>query len=127
MSSTPMTSGPTAGIFALAFRDPDHGLAVGGDFASPVPSPDALALSNDRGRSWHLVADAPNEYRSGASWLNKRTAIAVGPTGSNVSTNRGRNWQSFDTGSLHTVDCVHGTCWASGANGRVAYLLTDDD
>jgi hypothetical protein len=25
------------------------------------------------------------------------------------------------------VDCVHVTCWASGANGRVAYLVTDDD
>jgi photosystem II stability/assembly factor-like uncharacterized protein len=127
VSSTPMHSSPAAGIFALAFRDHDHGLAVGGDLDTPEASPDALALTSDGGDSWNLVSDAPNQYRSGASWLNKRTAIAVGPTGSDVSTNGGRNWTPFDTGSLDTVDCVHVTCWASGANGRVAYLVTDDD
>ncbi len=121
-----MHSGPAAGIFALAFRNLDDGLAVGGDLDTPEASPDALALTKDGGRSWDLVSDAPNQYRSGASWLNKRTAIAVGPTGSDVSTNGGRSWEPFDTGSLHTVDCVHGTCWASGADGRVAYLVTDD-
>ena len=32
VAPTPMNSGPTAGIFALAFRGQQHGLAVGGDF-----------------------------------------------------------------------------------------------
>jgi photosystem II stability/assembly factor-like uncharacterized protein len=127
VSSTPMHSDDTAGIFALAFRNREDGLAVGGDVETPEASPDALALSRDGGDSWNLISDAPNQYRSGASWLNKRTAIAVGLTGSDVSLNAGRNWTPFDTGSLHTVDCVHVTCWASGANGRVAYLITDDD
>ena len=126
VSSTPMHSDDTAGIFALAFRDRDHGLAVGGDLDTPAASPDMLALSNDGGRSWNLVADAPNQYRWGASWLNKRTAIAVGPNGSDVSTDAGRSWEPFDTGDLNTVDCVHTTCWAAGGNGRAAYLVTDD-
>jgi photosystem II stability/assembly factor-like uncharacterized protein len=127
VSSTPMHSDDTAGIFALAFRNRDDGLAVGGDLDTPEASPDALALSSDGGDSWNLVSDAPNQYRSGASWLNKRTAIAVGPTGSDVSLNAGRSWTPFDTGSLHTVDCVPVTCWASGADGRAAYLVTDED
>jgi photosystem II stability/assembly factor-like uncharacterized protein len=124
VSSTPIHSGPTAGIFALAFRDPRHGLAVGGDFTMPTVAPDAAALSDDGGRSWTLVADAPNEYRSGATWATGQVAIAVGPSGSDVSTDAGRSWQRFDSGSFDTVDCAGGfACWASGEQGRVAFLV----
>ena len=67
--------------------------------------------------------DAPNEYRSGAHWVNWRTAIIVGPTGSDATFDGGRSWEGFDEGSFDTVDCVHGSCWASGELGRVAYLV----
>ena len=126
VSSTPIRSGPSAGIFALAFRDSRNGLAIGGDFATPDTAPDALALTSDGGRSWKLVKDAPNEYRSGATWRTERQALAVGPTGSDVSDDRGRSWDGFDDGSFDTVDCAHGdACWASGELGRVARLVDD--
>jgi photosystem II stability/assembly factor-like uncharacterized protein len=124
VSATPIHSGPTAGIFALAFHGPRHGLAVGGDFVTPTVAPDALALTADRGATWQLVADAPNEYRSGATWMTGRIGIVVGPTGSDLTLDRGRSWHRFDTGSFDTVDCAHaGACWASGEQGRVAYLV----
>jgi photosystem II stability/assembly factor-like uncharacterized protein len=124
VASTPIASGPTAGIFALAFRGQQHGLAVGGDFLAETASPDNFARTNDGGASWNLLPAAPPEYRSGATWVDGHTAIAVGPSGSDVSTDAGTTWQRFDDGSLDTVDCARPTaCWASGANGRVAYLL----
>jgi photosystem II stability/assembly factor-like uncharacterized protein len=124
VSSTPMISGPSAGIFALAFNDPIHGIAVGGDFAAPSASPDAAAWTGDGGVNWQLADDAPSEYRSGATWLAGRTAIDVGPTGSDFTTDRGLTWHTFDTGSFDTVDCAHvGACWASGEQGRAAYLV----
>jgi photosystem II stability/assembly factor-like uncharacterized protein len=124
VSSTPMLSGPSAGINALAFRDAEHGLAAGGDFAVPAVAPNSLALTDDGGDSWELVADAPNQYRSGATWVTGREAIVVGLTGSDVTFDQGRSWQPFDSGSFHTVDCAGGhACWASGANGRVAFLV----
>jgi hypothetical protein len=47
----------------------------------------------------------------------------VGPTGSDVSFDQGRSWQRFDDGSFDTVDCANPrACWASGTQGRVAYL-----
>src|ERR671911_3018809 len=92
VANTPVRSGPTAGIFALAFRDPRHGIAAGGDFAAPTASPDAFALSDDGGASWRLVTAAPDAYRSGAHWVTGTTAIAVGPSGSDVSVDRGRSW-----------------------------------
>jgi photosystem II stability/assembly factor-like uncharacterized protein len=124
VSTTPIRSGPSAGIFALAFRDPRHGLASGGDFLAPAASPDALALTANGGVTWQLVADAPNEYRSGAHWVNGRVAIIVGPTGSDATFDAGGSWDRFDSGSFDTVDCAGGwVCWASGEQGRVAYLV----
>src|SRR5215510_7500860 len=123
VSATPMASGPTAGINALAFRSQQHGLAVGGDFAVPATSPNNFAATSDGGSSWALLTGAPAQYRSGATWVNGNTAIAVGLTGSDVTRNKGRTWTGFDEGSLHTVDCANpNACWASGASGRVAYL-----
>jgi hypothetical protein len=53
-----------------------------------------------------------------------RTALAVGPTGSDVSTDGGRNWRPFDTGTFDAVQCApDGSCWASGAKGRIARLI----
>jgi photosystem II stability/assembly factor-like uncharacterized protein len=125
VATTPIRSGPTAGIFALAFRGQQHGLAVGGDVTTPGQAPDALALTADGGESWQLVDDAPNEYRSGAAWVTGRDAVVVGPTGSNVSLDGGQTWRRFDSGSFDTVDCAHsGACWASGEHGRAAYLVT---
>jgi hypothetical protein len=95
---------------------------VGGDFATPTLAPDALALTSDGGESWNLVSDAPNEYRSGASWMTGRVAIVVGPTGSDVTTDQGRTWQRFDNGSFDTVDCPHGHLLGIRRAGRIAYL-----
>jgi len=123
VSATPIRSGPTAGIFALAFRGQQHGFAVGGDFTTPAVAPDALALTSDGGESWRLVAAAPNQYRSGAAWVTGHEAVVVGPTGSDATFDGGRTWQRFDGGSFDTVDCAHpGACWASGEMGRAAYL-----
>ena len=124
VSQTPIASGGgTNGINALAFRSGQHGLAVGGDFADPTNSPDNFARTSDGGLTWSLLPGGPPEYRSGVTWLNGNTAIAVGLTGSDVSTDFGTTWQRFDDGSFDTVDCASPVaCWASGAAGRVAYL-----
>lgn len=123
-TSTPMLFGPSAGVNGIAFNGQNRGIAVGGDFSAPMASPDAFARTTDGGASWSLVPGAPTEYRSGVTWVDGHTAIAVGLSGSDVSTNSGATWQSFDDGSLDTVDCASpNACWASGASGRVAYLV----
>jgi len=124
IAPTPMLFGPTAGINGLAFNSQQRGIAVGGDFLLPTASPDSFARSFDGGSSWSLVPGAPQEYRSGVTWADGQTAIAVGLSGSDVSSDFGATWQRFDNGSLDTVDCASPlACWASGANGRVAYLV----
>jgi photosystem II stability/assembly factor-like uncharacterized protein len=122
VSATPINSGPSSGVNGIAFHDARHGIAVGGDFNLPKASPNPVALTSDGGTTWRLAASAPSEYRSGVDWLRGHIAIDVGLSGSDYSTDGGNTWTTFDTGSFDTVDCVHTTCWASGAGGRVAYL-----
>lgn len=124
-STTPIPSGPSGGISALAFRDPLHGLASGGDFATPAASPSSLARSDDRGNTWALVPTGPQQLREGADWVTGRVAVLVGPTGSEASYDQGRTWQPLSGGgAFHTVDCAGDhVCWAAGEAGAVAYLV----
>ncbi|MFG3281797.1 WD40/YVTN/BNR-like repeat-containing protein [Streptomyces sp. NPDC048111] len=113
------------GVFGLAFRDRDHGIAVGGDYRADQPSPRAAALTGDGGRTWRQAAGPVAAYRSGVAWRarSRTTALAVGPTGTDLTRDGGRTWRTVDTGSYDTVDCTpDGACWAAGEKGRVARL-----
>jgi photosystem II stability/assembly factor-like uncharacterized protein len=114
------------GTFGLAFRNPRQGLAVGGDYTAPENGVKASAYTQDGGRTWASGGDLGG-YRSGVAWVSgaRRTAIAVGTSGSDVSYDGGRTWTAFgtDQGGFDSVQCVPGgTCWASGADGRVGLL-----
>jgi photosystem II stability/assembly factor-like uncharacterized protein len=127
VNDTPVPSGPSAGIYSLAFRGPLHGVAVGGDFAVPESAPDGAATTRDGGRTWTVSAKEPGEYRSGAAWvpLTHDTVITVGPTGSDISYDDGKTWARFDSGSLDSADCApwrFRACWGSGENGRIVKL-----
>jgi photosystem II stability/assembly factor-like uncharacterized protein len=123
VADSPIPSGEAAGIFSLAFRDPWHGIAVGGDFNAPTSAPDGSATTRDGGRTWTVSRKVPGEYRSGADFVTGSVALAVGPTGSDRSTDAGRTWKRFDTGSFDAVLCARDhSCWASGEQGRIAKL-----
>ncbi|MFD4412707.1 WD40/YVTN/BNR-like repeat-containing protein [Streptomyces sp. NPDC058476] len=125
-TDTPIPAGdPARGVFALAFRDRTHGLAVGGDYRADQASPQAAALTPDGGRTWTPAAQPPPAYRSGVAWFphSRTAALAVGPTGTDLTTDGGRTWRTVDPGSYDTVDCTPDLgCWASGEKGRVARL-----
>ncbi|MFD5710760.1 oxidoreductase [Streptomyces pharetrae] len=125
-TDTPLPAAdPARGVFALAFRDRAHGLAVGGDYRPDQSAPRAAAHTGDRGRSWRPAAAPPPAYRSGVAWLphHRTAALAVGPTGTDLTTDAGRTWRTVDSGSYDTVDCAPDRgCWAAGEKGRVARL-----
>lgn len=126
VTDTPIPAGdPARGVFALAFRDRTHGLAVGGDYRPDQPSPHAAAVSDDAGSTWTPATAPPKAYRSGAAWLphSRHLALAVGPSGSDLTLDGGRTWHTFDHGSYDTVDCAPDLgCWAAGERGRIARL-----
>lgn len=126
VADTPIPAGdPARGVFALAFRDRTHGLAVGGDYRPDQASPRAAARTGDKGATWQPASAPVTAYRSGVAWLphSRTAALAVGPTGTDLTTDAGRTWRTVDTGSYDTVDCTPDLgCWAAGEKGRVARL-----
>ena len=120
-------AGATAGVFALTFRTPRHGIAVGGDFTEPADGVDAVSTTSD-GRSWHSAGDLTH-LAEDVSYLphSARRLVATGESGdvmgSSVSTDGGRSWTRVSDRGYHAVDCTHdGSCWAAGGGGRVARL-----
>lgn len=124
VTDSPLPSSEAGGVFSLAFKDPWHGLAVGGDYLTPDQAPDGAATTRDGGRTWTVSRTVPGEYRSGADWLGLLpVALAVGPSGSDITYDSGRTWKRFDTGSFDSVFCTPSlACWASGEKGRIAKL-----
>ncbi|RSM59952.1 oxidoreductase [Kibdelosporangium aridum] len=125
VSDTPLQSGPSAGVFSVAFRDSRTGIAIGGDFDPANETKDAVARTGDGGKTWKKPPQAPKGYRSGATYIPyvPTGILAVGPTGSDVSIDGGNHWYQFDSGSFDTVDCGwDASCWAAGEKGRVAKL-----
>ena len=123
---TPVSAGvPSAGIFSLAFRDADLGVAIGGDYKAPDDPRAVVALTSDGGRTWRLPrGQQPTGYRSGLALMSGgdgSTLVAVGPSGSDVSTNGGESWRplgrlGFDAVGLAAADAG----WAVGEGGRIA-------
>src|SRR5947207_436182 len=99
---TPLTSGPSAGIFSIAFRDTKHGVIAGGDYRKEQESVNNLAVTNDGGITWTLVKGLSG-FRSVVAYVpNTKTLIALGPSGCDYSTDDGRTWRpitgpGFDT------------------------------
>lgn len=124
VTDSTLPSGPSAGVYSLAFADRHRGVAVGGDFAVPDAAPDGAATTGNGGRTWTTAREVPGEYRSGAAWVTALgPVLAVGPTGSDISWDGGRRWAEFDGGSFDAVDCTaFGACYASGELGRLARL-----
>jgi hypothetical protein len=120
VTDAPIPAAEAGGVFSLAFRSAREGVIVGGDFTAPANGVKASGITRD-GASWRSGGDLSG-YRSGVDWLKGDTLIAVGPTGSDVTYDGGRRWKAFDTASYDAVDCVDGTCWASGPEGAVAVL-----
>ena len=86
-------SAPSAGIFSLHFRSTTQGMAVGGDYVKPDNSNGTAAYSADGGKTWHAAQTPPHGYRSAVAYnAGTKTWITVGPNGTDISSDDGRNW-----------------------------------
>jgi photosystem II stability/assembly factor-like uncharacterized protein len=112
-----------AGIFSLAFSDSRQGIAVGGDYTKPSETEHNIGATYDGGRTWiEPGGSRPNGYRSAIAFVpDKKIWVAVGPTGSDISSDGGKSWKLFDTGAFNAVSFVSSQAgWAVGPNGRLA-------
>jgi photosystem II stability/assembly factor-like uncharacterized protein len=126
VSSAPFASGPSAGIFSVAFRDSRHGVAVGGDYKREGEAIDNAAFTRDGGVTW-TAARGLTGFRSVVAHRNGSSGsfwIALGPKGADVSRDDGATWRALEAPGCHafsfTRDGDAGFC--VGEDGRIARL-----
>jgi photosystem II stability/assembly factor-like uncharacterized protein len=112
-----------AGVFSVAFRDPLHGIAAGGDYTKPAESRDNIAITTDGGKTWTAPAGTPPAgFRSAVAWLpDTKVWIATGTSGSDVSIDDGATWKPYDSTGYNAMAFVSSASgWAAGPRGRIA-------
>lgn len=127
VSTAPLATSASAGIFSIAFRDATHGVVVGGDYQKETEAVDNVAITSDGGVSWTLVKDRGlSGYRSVVAPVpaEPRTWIAIGPSGADWSADDGRTWAPVKSDGYDTVSFAPGAPvgWAAGNRGRLAKL-----
>ncbi len=133
----PVPASQSAGIFSVTAVDPDGNnlVAVGGDYRQQDNPDGNVALSRDGGLSWFVQRGVtPRGFRSCVSVVSaveregtqESTVrlVTTGPSGTEVSLDRGINWQPVSQQGFHTMSFVQGSeaaiGWASGSDGRIA-------
>jgi len=126
VADTPLASGPSAGIFSIAFRDAKHGVIAGGDYRTEQEAVDNLAMTNDGGATWTLVKGLSG-FRSVVAYvpgMKTPTLIAVGPAGGDYSLDDGKTWKPIDGPGFDTFSFAPGKQlgWGAGAQGKIGHL-----
>lgn len=127
VADTPIQAGvASAGIFSIAFRDANNGIAVGGDYRKPNDAEKGVAVTTDGGKTWRLAANATG-FRSAIAYAKHSGGIklfAVGTSGSDYSTDNGASWVGMDKENYNAVSIAKdGAVWAAGPKGRIARLM----
>ena len=99
----PLAKAESAGAFSLAgygiegnSKPRRHYVVVGGDYLKPDSTDGTSAISKDGGRHWAASKTPPHGYRSAVAYDEAiKTWITVGPNGTDVSTDDGRNWRAL--------------------------------
>jgi photosystem II stability/assembly factor-like uncharacterized protein len=136
-----MRSDATAGAFSIAFRRQPGStyvdvMVVGGDYNNPTWAKGTAAFIPSRAaggpfsRGVTVSAHPPNGYRSAVAYdPNVNTWIAVGPSGTDISTDDGRNWRALKPKPTDELDADKN--WSAlslpfvvGPNGRIGRLET---
>jgi photosystem II stability/assembly factor-like uncharacterized protein len=118
---------PYSGIYSVAFKDKDFGIAVGGTFAHPDTAVNNAAITTDGGKTWQLLSEkGPGGYRSCVAHLpfTDQGWITVSRAGGDISLDNGKSWKKFTDEAYYSFSIAPQgkTGWASGAKGKIAKI-----
>jgi len=140
-ADTSITQGqPDAGVFSLSARFSTNAagrmtgivVAVGGAYKAPDTSANTAAYSLDGGATWSPATTIPHGFRSAVAYdATINTWITVGPNGTDISTDDGRNWHALkpdpkfnDTPDADQHWNALSLPYAVGPHGRIGTLRT---
>jgi len=71
-------------------------VVVGGDYKKPSQTSGTSAFSTDGGQHWKAAQTPPHGYRSAVAYdSDHKLWITVGPNGTDISTDDGKNWRAL--------------------------------
>ena len=123
----PLASGEGAGVFSLGENN-GHIVLVGGNYTTPGESAGTGAY---RYHGIAAAATSPHGYRSAVAYDPKsNTWITVGPNGTDISTDDGRNWRALKPSPGDAPDAdQHWNAlslpFVVGPHGRIGVLQPD--
>ncbi len=123
-------NGPAPDFSDLRF----HEVAVGGNYRRPDDT-DGTAAFSQTGKTWTAAQTPPHGYRSSVAYDSAtKTWITVGPNGTDVSTDDGRNWKAVhpDANLHETADADRNwnalsLPYVVGPKGRIGKLEMQKD
>ncbi len=88
--------GEGTGAFSVAARDVCCWVVVGGDYTKPEVKTRTAAYTQDGGKTWRPAQTMPHGYRSSVAYdAETKTWISVGPNGTDISIDDGKNWKAI--------------------------------
>ena len=100
---------------------------MGGDYRNDTLRERNCLLTADGGKTWTQPATPPGGFRSCVVYINARTAIATGTSGTDISFDGGRRWQPISKEGFHVVQAAKKgkAVFLAGSDGRIAQLVTE--
>lgn len=93
----------STGPFSMDFYDAKNGIVVGGNYVKDKENSNNVLITSDGGKTWTKPETPVSGYRSGVKYLDKNTLIATGTSGTDVSTDGGKNWKHISDVSFNSV------------------------
>jgi hypothetical protein len=131
----PLAKGPSAGSFAIGVDDHSgywyKAVIVGGDYKDANSSKSTAAYTNPGTGGTYLAAQTPpHGYRSSVAYdARTKTWITVGPNGTDISRDDGRNWTALKPSPQDPPDAdknwnALSLPFVVGLDGRIGKLRT---
>jgi photosystem II stability/assembly factor-like uncharacterized protein len=125
--NTPVMQGESStGIFSVAFLNDHEAVIVGGDYNNDSLAKDNVFFTIDTGKTWRKPVIGTRGYRECAEYIDDQSIIALGPTGADLSNNRGfTTWKmSSNEKGFHVIRKSRRgkLIIAAGSNGQISIL-----
>lgn len=93
----------STGPFSIDFLNEKIGVTVGGNYLKDKESSNNVLLTSDGGKTWQKPATPVLGFRSGVTYINAKTLVATGTSGTDISTDGGQNWKHISDKSFNAV------------------------
>jgi photosystem II stability/assembly factor-like uncharacterized protein len=135
--NTPLVSGPAAGGFTIAFRNPWNGIVGGGDLDPNDPGNARTAVSSDGGVTWALTNPPPvtgaifglayargtggDDREEGEDEGSRTVVVTANAGGAAWTPNEGKTWYALPgvTGYWAVAFASPKAGWLVGVNGTI--------